>query len=152
MLLQPAACSILFRRRKKGGRRPGDGDHHSSCYYNKTPQNKMAYKLRGLEVQGQDDSLDFGVGPASLYPHVAKVGQERLLGFLYKGVNLHLRDSFHHLITSQKTCLQIVLHWGFIFNLRILQVHRPPVCNRCSHGNSTSSSKKRDCLDEATFL
>lgn len=38
--------------------------------------------------------LDFGVGPSSVYPRTAKIGQERALGFLYKGVNLHLRDSF----------------------------------------------------------
>lgn len=66
--------------------------------------------------------MDFGVGPSSLYLHVAQIGQERSLGFLHKDVNPHLRNSFHNLTTSQKTRLQIASHWGFIFNLCILQV------------------------------
>lgn len=32
-------------------------------------------------------------GPPSLCPYVAKMGQERSLGVIYKGVNPHLRDS-----------------------------------------------------------
>lgn len=91
----PAACTILFRGRERGGRRPGDADRLSFCYYNKTPPNKMAQVLRRLEVRGQDG------GMAGLWREtfriVSSCGKNRpreLSGLSLSGCESHLRDSF----------------------------------------------------------
>jgi hypothetical protein len=94
-LLQRAAFSL--EEEKREGEGLDDGDHLSFCYYNKTTPNRWLSSSGGWRSKARTAAwLDFGVGPSSLYPHPAKIGQEKFLGFLYKGVNPHLRDSFSH--------------------------------------------------------